>query len=80
MSEKQKIAGQRCRDRRRAFYADVLPLIIQWTQEGVSQQDIAGTLNGMGRRNFFGFPYNQNLISRIMREVRLSTPPDPVEA
>ena len=72
MSAKQKLAGKIRSNRRAAFYQDVLPLIAEWTEEGLPQKDIAGLLNGMNKRNYHGFPYNAMMIGRIMRQAPVS--------
>jgi hypothetical protein len=64
---RRKIAGVRRTQKTADYYLDVLPLLKEWTEQGVPQEEQAGLLNAMGRVNFDGKPYTQVMVSRVLR-------------
>lgn len=47
-------------------YTDLLPIMLEWRQAGLSQQAIADRLNGMGHTTRRGKPWNQVQVMRVL--------------
>ena len=50
----------------RQAYADLLPTMREWQQSGMSQQDIADRLNGLGHTTRRGRPWSQVQVMRVL--------------
>ena len=63
---------ERIQGRRRTLlaanhYLDILPLLKEWTEQGIPQEEQAGMLNAMGKVNYEGQPYTQVMICRVLK-------------
>jgi len=65
--DRRKIAGGRRASEITAYYADIMPLLTEWTANGKNQEQQADLLNSMGKVNFNGKPYNQMMVSRVFK-------------
>ncbi|ADB15133.1 hypothetical protein Psta_0445 [Pirellula staleyi DSM 6068] len=63
---RRKLAGLRRTQQAIEYYQDVLPLLREWTEQGIPQVEQAGLLNSMGKVNFDGKPYTQPMIYRVL--------------
>jgi DNA invertase Pin-like site-specific DNA recombinase len=63
-------AAEAKRNATRDAYADLVPLIIGWRREGVSQAEIASKLNDHGHTTTSGSPWTQAQVSRIITRAK----------
>ncbi len=48
-------------------YADLVPMMLEWRSEGLSQQAIAGRLNAEGHTTRRGKEWNYIQVARVLR-------------
>lgn len=76
--DRRKIAGKHKQKRAADYYADIAPLLHEWSEQGIPQDEQAGMLNAMGKRTREGRFYSQVLVCRVLkRAVELGQIPQP---
>jgi len=63
----ERIQGRRRTQKAADYYLDILPLLKDWTEQGVPQEEQAGMLNAMGKLNYEGKPFTQVMVSRVLK-------------
>ena len=64
---RQQLAMAKRSQRNFDYYVDVLPLLKQWAEQGIPQEEQAGLLNGLGKVNYDGKPYTQVMVCRVLK-------------